>query len=317
VDQTIATPLLWAGFVALVLVLLAVDLLLHRAPGRERESVRGAVLWTVVWVAFGVAFGAALWAWRGSEVGLEYFAGYLVEKSLSVDNIFIFLVLFRAFAVPKQEQHRVLFWGVLGAIAMRALFVLAGAELLEHFHLAVVPLGLFLAITGVRMLLRKHDEPAVVDDGEKQPAPSRIMRAIARIIPTTNGYRGSHFVVRENAKLLATPLLLALIAIELTDVIVAVDSVPAVFAVTEDPFLVFSSNIFALLGLRSLTFVLADVLPKLRYLPHGLGLVLAFVGAKMALEPWFPIGTLASLGGIAAIIVVAVVASLANPRARS
>jgi tellurite resistance protein TerC len=278
--DTFASPAVWAGFVVVILALLGIDLALHRKP--ESSSMRASLAWTAVWIALGLGFGGVLWAWQGGDLALEYLSGWLVEKSLSVDNVFVFLMLFAALAIPPAQQHRVLFYGVLGAIVLRFVFIVAGAEVLEHFHWVVVPLGAFLAFTGARMLRNANDGAHG----------NRILAVLRRLLPR------------------ASPFFFAVVAIELTDVLFAVDSVPAVFAVTDDPFIVFTSNIFALLGLRSLTFVVADLLPRLRYLKLGLALILIFVGAKLALEPWLALPPLIALAVIAAILASTVGASL-------
>ncbi len=304
--ESIGSPALWAGFVALVVALLAVDLALHRRP--HAVSVREAAVWSAVWIALGLAFGVGVTVWKGADTGLAYFAGYLVEKSLSVDNIFVFVVLFAAFGIPQPLQHGVLFWGVLGALLMRAGMILGAAELLQHFHWAVIPLGIFLVFTGVRMVLAK---------GEMHPERGRAFRFLTARLPTSEKLDGKRFFTIENGKRLATPLFLALVAIELTDVVFAVDSVPAVFAVTDDPFIVFTSNIFALLGLRSLYFVLSGALVKLRFLKVGLSLVLIFVGSKMALATVLDVSVGVSLAVIAALIGGSIAASLLPRRSRA
>jgi len=302
--QTVGTPAMWAGFIAFVLAMLFVDLgLFHRkahAPG-----FREAAAWSAVWVLLALLFGAGVHVLLGPERALEFATGWLIEKALAVDNLFVFVVVFAAFGVPPRFQHRLLFWGVLGALVMRAGFILAGGAFLQRFHWAVYVFGAILAVTGVKLLLQR--------EVEVHPERNPVVRAFQRIFPVVHDVEGGRFVVRRDGRWYATTLLVALVAVEVTDVIFAVDSIPAIFAVTRDPFIVFTSNVFAILGLRSLYFLLAGVITRFTYLKVGLSLVLIFVGAKMLLaEVWkIPIG--ASLGIIAAILVGSVVASLLRP----
>ncbi len=303
---TIGTPLLWAGFLATVLALLAVDLGLFHRKAHE-VKVKEALAWTGVWIALAAAFGVGVHHWFGPEKALEFATGYVIEKALSVDNLFVFVVLFSAFAVPARQQHRVLFWGVLGALVMRAVFVLVGAALLQAFHWMMYVFGAFLVITAVKLLASREEEA--------HPEQGRLVRLFRRLVPVTEGYRGERFLVREAGRWLATPLLVVLVAVEVTDLVFAVDSIPAVFAVTTDPFIVFTSNVFAILGLRSLYFALAAMLDKLRFLKVGLALVLAFVGAKMLAVGLVKVPIGLSLGVIATILVGASLASLLWPAA--
>src|SRR5512138_1585720 len=299
--EGIGTPGLWAGFVGFVLAMLALDLgVFHRKA--HAVGLREAAAWSAVWVALAAAFAAGVNHWFGAERALEFTTGYLIEKALAVDNIFVFVVVFSAFAVPAIYQHRVLFWGVLGALVMRAAFILAGGAFLARFHWAIYVFGAVLAITGVKLLLQRSQEV--------HPERNPLVRAFQRVFPVAHGESGGHFLVRRGGRRFATTLLVALVAVEVTDLVFAVDSIPAIFAVTTDPFIVFTSNIFAILGLRSLYFLLAGVITKFAYLKVGLSFVLIFVGAKMLLaEVWaIPIG--ASLGIIAAILAAAVAASL-------
>lgn len=300
---TIATPWAWVGFVALILVLLAVDLGLHSS---EREMrTREALAWSVAWIALGVGFGFVLWAVSGPKAGLEYLTGYLVEKALSVDNIFVFLVLFGYFRVPVRFRHRVLYWGILGAMILRAGFILTGAALLSRFDWLFYVFGIVLLWSGGKLFAGQ--DPSV------DPEHSTVMRLFRRFVPMTAGYRGQRFVVREGGRVLATPLLLVLAMVELTDVVFATDSIPAIFGVTRDPFIVFSSNVFAILGLRALFGVLQGVLERLRFLEHGLGLILVGVGLKMLLHRVWEPPTGLSLGVIGGILTLSVVASLVWP----
>jgi len=265
-------------------------------------SWKEAVAWSVVWIALAVGFGFGIYAWFGSERALEFAAGFLIEKALAVDNIFVFMVIFRAFAIPATEQHRVLFWGVLGALVMRALFIFAGTAVLQRFHWAMYAFGGLLVITGVRLLVTR--------DAEEHPEKSAALRFFSRIMPATHEFNGDHFTIVKNGRRYATPLLLALFAIEVSDLIFAVDSIPAIFAVTTDRFLVFTSNIFAIMGLRSLYFVLAGVIDKFVYLKPALSIVLMFVGAKMLAVDVFHVPIVVSLGVIIGILVLAVLASM-------
>ena len=288
---------LWAGVVGFILVALALDLfVLHRDA--HEVSMREAAITSAVWVAFGLGFGAIVWALYGGDLAGQYFAGYLIEKSLSVDNIFVFALIFSYFAVPALYQHRLLFWGVLGALIFRAIFIAAGAALLENFHWMIYVFGAFLLLTGAKMALyRGH---------AADPGKNPILRLVRRFVPMTDEYRGQRFFVREGGRWIATPLLAVLIAIETTDIIFAVDSIPAIFAVTSEPFLVFTSNAFAILGLRALYFLLAGMISRFTYLKLGLAVVLVFVGTKMLLTDIYKIQTWTSLGVIAAILAIAI-----------
>jgi tellurite resistance protein TerC len=299
--ETVGSPALWAGFIGFVLAMLAVDLGVFHRKAHE-VSLREAAGWSAVWIALAAAFNVAVYAWFGPERALEFTTGYLIEKALAVDNIFVFVVVFGAFAIPAVYQHRILFWGVLGALVMRAAFILAGGAFLQRFHWAIYVFGGILAITGVRLLLQR--------DAEVHPERNPLVRAFQRLFPVVQDVSGGRFLVLKDGRRHATPLLLALVALEVTDLVFAVDSIPAIFAVTTDPFIVFTSNIFAILGLRSLYFLLAGVITKFAYLKVGLSFVLIFVGAKMLLMDVYKIPIAASLGVIAAILGLSVVASL-------
>lgn len=295
----------WAAVLAFILVMLAIDLLVFQKEAHE-VSVKEAATWSVVWIACGLGFGGIIWATMGSGAAGEYIAGYLIEKSLSVDNIFVFALLFSFFAVPRVYQHRVLFWGVIGALVLRAAFIFLGAAVLERFHWAIYVFGAFLVFTAFRMA-RQGDE-------EVHPDKNPVLRLMRRVVPLTDDYRGEHFFVREAGRRLATPLLAVLVVVETTDVIFAVDSIPAIFAVTRDTFLVFTSNAFAILGLRALYFVLADMMGRFIYLKPGLAIILGFVGVKMLITDIYEIPIAASLGVILGVLTVAVVASLIKTR---
>lgn len=303
--ESIGSPWLWAGFIAFVLAMLALDLgVFHRQA--HKVGVKEAGIWSLVWVGCALAFNALLWQSFGPQRGLEFLTGYLLEKALSVDNIFVFVLIFGAFSVPEAFQHRVLFWGILGALVMRAVFVGLGAALIASFHWVLYLFGAFLVITGLKMLLlRSHGF-----DPRKNP----LFRLFQKLVPSVETYHGPAFTVVKDGRRYATPLLLVLVAVELTDLVFAVDSVPAVFAVTKDPFIVFTSNIFAILGLRSLYFLLAGVVGRFHLLKTGLSLVLVFVGLKMLLLELYKVPVAWSLGIIALLVGGSVVASMLLPR---
>jgi len=292
---------LWIGFIIFVLVMLFLDLkVFHRKS--EKVSVKNALVWSAIWIAMALAFGVGIYLLWGHETGLQYFTGYLVEKSLSVDNLFVFLMVFSYFCVKEEYQHRVLFWGVLGAIVMRAAFIFAGIGLLNALGWVIYIFGAFLVYTGVRMAFKKG--------GKVEAEHNPVLRLVRRIFPVTKDYHEEKFFIVEDGIRKATPLLLVLVLIETTDIVFALDSVPAVLSVTKDSFIVFSSNIFAIMGLRSLYFALCGVLQKLRYLHYGLAAILVFLGVKMLIGEFVEIPILLSLCIIAVILVVAVTASL-------
>jgi tellurite resistance protein TerC len=306
--HSIAGAWLWLGFIAFVLLMLALDLgVFHRDP--HRVTMREATVWSIVWISLALIFGAGVYALFGTERALEYLTGYVIEKSLSVDNIFVFVVIFNSFGVPGRNQHRVLFWGILGALVTRAAFILAGAAMIQRFHWVMYVFGALLLVTAIRLVVSPPDEKIDVEH-------NRIVKLVRRLLPTTADYRDAHFFVREGGKLLATPLLIVLVVIEATDVMFAVDSIPAIFAVTRDPFIVFTSNIFAILGLRAMYFLLAGGMRKLRYLHHGLAVILAFVGLKMLLADVLKIPIVLSLAIIASILALTVAASLLGKPAK-
>jgi tellurite resistance protein TerC len=305
---TIGTPGLWLGFTGFVLVLLALDLGIFHRKGHE-VSMREALCWSIVWVGLALGFMVAVGVWFGVERGEEFLAGFLIEKALAVDNLFVFAVIFSTFAVPPALQHRVLFWGILGALVMRALFIWLGATLLQQFHWVMYVFGGFLVLTGIKLLLQREKEI--------HPEQNPLVRLFSRLIPSVPHYQGTRFFLRENGRWYATPLLMTLIVIETTDVVFAVDSIPAIFAVTSDPFIVYTSNIFAILGLRSLYFLLAGAIGTFHYLKVGLALVLAFVGVKMLLLDVYKIPIEISLLVIIPLLGGAVLASLLWPQAQS
>ncbi|MCC6157067.1 MAG: TerC family protein [Deltaproteobacteria bacterium] len=304
-EGSIGSPLMWAVFTGFILAMLALDLgVFHRKS--HVVTTREALGWSVVWIALSLAFNAWIYFAHGATKGLEFLTGYLIEKSLSVDNIFVFVLVFTFFAVPPLYHHRVLFWGVLGALVMRTIFIITGAALLERFHWIIYVFGAFLVVTGIKMLLQK--EHGV------HPENNPLVKLVRRVLPITNDYRGERFFVREAGRRMGTPLFIVLVTIEFTDLIFAVDSIPAIFAVTRDPFIVYTSNIFAILGLRSLYFLLAGIIDKFHYLKAGLALVLAFVGTKMLIMGVYKIPIGLSLAVVALLIAGSVVASLVFPK---
>jgi tellurite resistance protein TerC len=295
----------WAAVLGAILAMLAIDLVAHRRA--HVIGVREAAGWSVFWVACAVAFGVVVWTVYGAEFGQQYFAGYLIEKSLAVDNVFVWAVVLGFFAVPREYQHRVLFLGVLGALILRGLFIAGGAVLISTFSWVLYLFAAFLVVTGIRM--------AVQRDSHIDPESSRTLRLFRRWVPMTDAYHGQRFLIRRNGVLLATPLLAVLVLVEITDVVFAVDSIPAIFAVTDEPFLVFTSNAFALLGLRAMYFLLADLMHRFVHLKVGLAMVLVWVGIKMALKvDLLSIPTTLSLAVITTILTVSVVASLRATR---
>jgi tellurite resistance protein TerC len=296
----------WVAFTAFVLAVLALDLGVFHRKAHE-VTVREAATWSAVWVALALAFAYGVHRVMGPDAGLQFLGGYLIEKALSVDNIFVFVLVFSYFGVPPRYQHRVLFWGILGALVMRGAMIAAGAALLARFHWVVYLFGAFLVVTGVRMAVRRDDPVS--------PEGSPVIRLVRRLVPVSGRYHGQRFLVREGGRLVATPLLVALAIVETTDLVFAVDSIPAVFAVTTEPFLVYTSNVFAILGLRSLYFLLARVIHRFHHLKLGLSAVLVFVGAKMLLADVVTVPVGVSLGVIALVLGASVAASLRFPRA--
>jgi len=299
------TLLEWSAFLAFVLLMLALDLGVFNRKDHV-VGPREAIGWSALWVALALAFGGFLWVRDGSEVGLQYLTGYVIEKSLSVDNIFVFVVIFGALGIPPVYQHRVLFWGILSALLLRGAMIGAGAALLARFHWIIYVFGAFLILTGVKLLLARG--------AVSHPEKSAVFALLRRVVPASPRLDGNHFFTREGGRWLATPLFFALALIEFTDVVFAVDSIPAIFAVTTDPYLVFTSNVFAILGLRSLYFLLAGFVEKFTYLKPSLALVLVFVGGKMALIDVVKIHAAVSLGVVLAILTIGVVASVVRHR---
>lgn len=301
---------LWVGFNVFVLAMLAIDLGVFHKQAHE-VSLREAATWSAVWVALSLAFNYGVYHFMGAQAGLEFLTGYLIEKALSVDNIFVFVLVFSYFNVPPRYQHRVLFWGILGALVMRGVMIAAGAALISQFHWVIYVFGAFLVITGIRMATQT--ERAI------EPEANPVIRMVRRFIPVTNIYHGQNFFIQEEhrgrLRRVATPLFVVLIMVETTDLIFALDSIPAIFAITTDPFLVYTSNVFAILGLRALYFLLAGVIHRFHYLKIGLSVVLVFVGTKMLLTDVYEIPIGLSLGLIGAILGISVAASLLFPKA--
>lgn len=309
---------LYAGFAVVILVLLAIDLLVVHRDSHE-VSIKEAGTWSAIWIGCAILFGLFVADLHegvpGESTTVAYFTGYVIEKSLSVDNVFLFVLIFGALAVPKHLQHRVLFYGVAGAIVMRTILIFTGAALIDRFEWILYLFGGFLIYTGIQTWLTRNEHPDITD--------SKMLKRIKRRFPTTDGYRGEHFFVRENGKLLATPMFIVLVLVEFTDLIFAMDSIPAVFAVTRDRFIVLTSNIFAILGLRALYFLLAGVADKLRYLKAGLAVILTYVGFKLVYERLHEdieamhdlpgINPLVSLAIIMGILAIAIVVSIRNP----
>lgn len=301
---------LWIGFNVFVLLMLALDLgVFHKKC--HVVTIREAFTWTAVWVALALLFNLGVWHYYGTKPAVEFFTGYLIEKSLSIDNVFVFALIFGAFAIPQKFQHKVLFWGILSALILRGIMIATGAALIERYTWIIYVFGGFLVLTGIKMLLiRKTDDSS--------PVNNPISRLFRRFVPMTDGMREEKFWVKENGRWLATPLFLVLILVECTDVVFAVDSIPAIFAITKDPFLVYTSNVFAILGLRSLYFALAGIMHRFIYLKTGLALVLSFVGVKMILgHTAYKIDTLISLVVVAVIITLSVIFSLLHTRNQS
>ncbi len=300
---------LYGGFTLFVLAMLAVDLGVFHRKAHE-VSLKEAATWSAVWVSLALTFNYGIYHFMGAQAGLEFLTGYLIEKALSVDNIFVFVLVFSYFRVPARYQHRVLFWGILGALLMRGAMIAAGAVLIVRFHWIIYVFGAFLVVTGIRMAM--HDDPEI------EPEHNPIIRLVRRLLPVSRVYHGQRFFVKEEIRgrirWMATPLFIVLVVVETTDLVFAVDSIPAIFAVTTDPFLVYTSNVFAILGLRALYFLLAGVIHRFHFLKLGLSIVLVFVGAKMLLADVYEIPIALSLGVVAFVLIAAVVASLLFPK---
>ena len=290
----------WLAFNAFVLVMLALDLGVFHRKAHE-VSFREAATWSVVWVTLALAFNAAIWWFWGADRGLEFLTGYLIEKSLSVDNIFVFVMLFTFFGVPTQYQHRLLFWGILGALVMRGAFIATGAYMLQQFHWVIYLFGGILVLTGIKMARRVE---------AYDPTQNPVLKLARRVLPLTPQYHGQRFWVKDAGRWVATPLFLVLLLVEVTDLVFAIDSIPAIFAVTQEPFLVYTANVFAILGLRSMYFLLAGVVHRFVYLKYGLAAVLVFVGAKMMLVDVYQLPVTVSLAVVGTLIGASIGVSL-------
>ena len=314
---SIGEPWMWAVFIAFVLVMLALDLFVFGGRKAHKVSVKEAATWSLVWVSLALVFNAGLWWYLNGAVGpevadrkaLEFITGYLIEKSLSVDNVFVFLLIFASFHIAPEFQRRVLIYGVLGAIVLRAVMILAGAWVVREFNWVLYIFGAFLVVTGIRMLVMAEKQP----DLEKNP----VLKFARRHLRISNDDHGEKFSVMKDGVRYFTPLFLVLILIEVSDLVFAVDSIPAIFAITTDPFIVFTSNIFAIMGLRALYFLMADVADRFHLLKYGLAMVLTFIGTKMLIAPWYHVPVAASLAIVAVLIGASVIASLIATRKRA
>ncbi|HLO06594.1 MAG TPA: TerC family protein [Terriglobales bacterium] len=296
--------LFWILFNLFVLAMLVLDLgVFHRRA--HTVKFREALAWSAVWIALAVIFAVVVFFWHGRTSALEFVTGYVIELSLSVDNLFVFLLIFRFFHVPPVHQHKVLFWGILGALIMRAVFIVAGVGLIQRFHWIVYVFGAFLVYSGIKLFFQ--------EEAEIHPEKNPVLRLFRRFVPVTKDYEGNKFFVRR-AGLYATPLFVVLLVVETTDLLFAVDSIPAILAITRDAFIVYTSNVFAIMGLRSMYFALAGMMEMFRYLHYGLSLVLVFVGAKMLLSHYLEIPTPVALAAVAGVLAISVIASVANPK---
>jgi len=298
------TPLLWIGFNVFVLGSIALDLGVFNRR-LHKIGLREAFWSTMLWITLSVLFGLGVWRFSGYQDALEFFTGYLIEKALSIDNLFLFLVIFRTFSIDERFQHRMLEWGIIGALVMRGIMIFAGTELIEKFSWVMYVFGAFLVYAGIHMLFAKKENI--------HPDKSAFFRFANRHLRLTRDYHGERFFVRREGKLFGTPLFLVLLVVEITDVTLAIDSIPAIFGITRDPFIVYTSNVFAILGLRAMYFLLAGFLNRLRYLTVGLAFVLTFIGGKMIVEPWVHIPPLISLLVVGGILLLAIAVSLLFP----
>ncbi|KUO65235.1 MAG: TerC family protein [Lutibacter sp.] len=301
----IATIYVWIGFLAFVLLMLALDLGVFHRKSHE-VKIKEALIWSAVWISIALLFNYGIYVYMGEVKAMEFLTGYIIEKSLSIDNLFVFIMIFSYFNVDKKYQHKVLFWGIIGALIMRSIFIFAGVALINKFHWIIYIFGAFLIFTGVKMLFQKDEKM----DPNKNP----LVRLFKRFYPVTDTMHGDRFFVKINAKTFATPLFVVLLLVEFTDLIFAVDSIPAIMAITSDPFIIFTSNVFAILGLRALYFALAGITQYFHYIKYGLSAILVFVGVKMVLVDFYKIPVMISLFTILAILVISVIASLLFPK---
>jgi tellurite resistance protein TerC len=303
--HSIGTPFFWVSFLAIILLLLSLDLgVFHRHA--HAVKMKEAAIWSFVWILLSCCFG--MWVYRsfGRQYGLEFYTGYLIEYALSVDNVFVFIIIFNYFAVPAKLHHRVLFWGILSALIMRASFILAGAALVRSFHWVLYIFGAFLIFTGIKILRQ--------GDAEVEPERNPAVKLFRKMVPMSSRYESGGFFVKESGKLLATPLALVLVTVEFTDVVFATDSIPAIFGVTQDPFIIYTSNVCAILGLRSMYFLLSAVIRRFAYLGTGLGIVLMFIGLKMLVSSFYEISIGLSLSIVALILAGSILLSLLFPK---
>ena len=297
--------LLWSVFNVFILAMLIVDLVvLHKED--EAVSIKEALYWTGAWIVLALIFGIGVYYYMGSQTALDYYTGYLIEKSLSVDNIFVFLLVFTYFKVPDEFQHKVLFWGIFGALVMRLIFIFTGVALIERFHWIIYVFGGFLVFTGIKLAMEK--------DKEVHPERNPILKLVRRFFPTTKNYHGSKFFIRKMGRLIATPLFIVLVVIETTDLVFALDSIPAILAITRDEFIIYSSNAFAILGLRALYFAVSGIMRLFHYLHYGLSLILVFVGVKMLLSDFYHIPTPYALAFIGGALALSIIASILYPK---
>ncbi len=301
-DQQI---MLWIGFIVLIFILLALDLgVFHRKA--HIIKMREAILLSLFWISIAVMFNIVIYFQFGEQKALEFLTGYVIEKALSVDNLFVFLMVFSYFHVSSIYQHKILFWGILGALIMRAIFIAAGVTLIEQFHAVIYIFGAFLVITGIKM--------AFMGDKKIEPEKNPVLKFLRKVMPVTENYQDDKFFIKRAGKYFATPLFVVLVVVESTDVLFAVDSIPAILAITTDPFIVYTSNVFAILGLRALYFALAGVMPMFYYLNYGLSAILAFVGTKMLISDYYHVPVIVSLGVVAAILIASVALSVMRAR---
>lgn len=302
IDQQI---ILWIGFILLVFLMLALDLGVFHRKAHVIET-KEALLLSIFWISLAIMFNIGIYLWSGEQKALEFLTGYVMEKALSVDNLFVFLMIFSYFHVPSIYQHKILFWGILGALIMRAIFIATGIALIEKFHVVIYIFGAFLIITGIKM--------AFQGDKKIEPEKNPLLRYFRKVMPITESYEEDKFFVKRSGKYFATPLFIVLLVVESTDILFAVDSIPAILAVTTDPFIVYTSNVFAILGLRALYFALARVMPMFYYLNYGLSIILTFVGTKMLISDYYKVSTMVSLVTVAGILVIAVIFSVIRSR---
>lgn len=301
---SVGSPVMWIGFFVFIVIMLAIDLGVFHRDSHELKF-KEAMSWTIVWASLAGLFSLLVYEMFGAAHALEFVTGYMIEWALSIDNIFIFIVIFSYFSVPKHLQHRVLFWGIIGAVVMRGIFVFAGAALLARFHWLIYVFGAMLIFTSVRLFVQ--------EETDIHPEKNAVVRFFKKFVPVVAQFHGSHFLIKEGGRWVATPLMVVLLVVETTDVIFALDSIPAIFAITKDPFIILTSNIFAILGLRSLYFLLSGVMNKFHYLRIGLALVLAFVGTKMLLSHYYNVPIVLSLSIVATLIGGSIIASLVLP----